>query len=199
MVDFFVNGKTINEISQIYNFSKLTVSRNIKILIGESEYKKLLKLSRENKEINFENTISQKSIQKNISQTQDSNNYLSETEFFEIAPLDSEISYEKQKDFASSPISEISFPKIVYIVVDKKIELETKFLRDYPNWRFLSDEELNRKTIEIHYDLKSAKRFCSKDQKVLKVPNPEVFKAVASILVSRGISRIVASEQLISL
>ena len=200
MVDFFIDGKTINEISQIYNFTKLTVSRNIKILIGESEYKRFLKKNKENNEINFENTISQKSIQKDISQTQESNNtYLSETEFFEIVPLDSEISYEKQKDFASSPISEVSFPKIVYMVVDKKIELETKLLKDYPNWRFLSEEELNRKVIEIHYDLKTAKRSCSKDQRVLKVPNPEVFKTVAPKLVARGISRIIASEQLISL
>ena len=177
MVDYFINGKNINDISQIFNFTKLTVSRNIKILIGESEYKKILKKNKYNNEINFENSISQGSFQENISQSQKSNNtYLSETEFFEIVPLDSEISDGKQKDFASSPISEITFPNIVYMIVDKKIELETKFLKDYPNWRFLSEEELDRKTIEIHFDLKTAKRFCSKDQKVIKVPTQKYLR-----------------------
>ena len=51
------------------------------------------------------------------------------------------------------------------MVVDKNIELETKYLREYPDWQFLSQEELNRKTIEIHADIKIAKRYCNKAQK----------------------------------
>ena len=39
----------------------------------------------------------------------------------------------------------------------------------------------------------------TKDQKVIKVPNTNVFKIVAPILISRGISRIVNSENLIAL
>ena len=85
------------------------------------------------------------------------------------------------------------------MIVDKKIELETKFLRDYPEWEFLPNEDLGRKCIEIYNDLKTAKRFCNKEQKVIKVPNTDVFKIVAPILISRGISRIVNSEQLIAL
>ena len=85
------------------------------------------------------------------------------------------------------------------MVVDKKIELETKLLRDYPHWDFLSEKDKNRKTIEIFFDLKIAKRSCSKDQKVIKVPNSDVFRIVAPILVSRGISRIVSSDLLIAL
>ena len=104
-----------------------------------------------------------------------------------------------QKDLSSVPISEIEFPKIVYMIVDKKIELETKYLKDYPDWRFLSQDELNRKTIEIYEDMKIAKRFCNKEQKVLKVPNTNVFKIVAPLLISKGISRIVSSEKLIAL
>ena len=85
------------------------------------------------------------------------------------------------------------------MVVDKKIELVIKLLKDYPEWQFLSQDELKRKTIEIFYDLKNAKRFCNKEQKVIKVPNTEVFKIVAPILLSKGISRIVSSEKLIAL
>ena len=85
------------------------------------------------------------------------------------------------------------------MVVDKKIELEVKLLKDYPEWQFLSENELSRKTIEIFSELKIAKRFCNKEQKVIKVPNTSVFRTVAPILLSRGISRIISSEKLIAL
>ena len=85
------------------------------------------------------------------------------------------------------------------MIVDKKIELEVKYLREFPDWEFLSKEELNRKTIQIYSELKKAKRFCSKDQKVIKVPNTEVFQIVAPLLLSRGISRIINDEKLIAL
>ena len=113
--------------------------------------------------------------------------------------LDLEIDNEAQKDLSSVPISEIEFPKIVYMIVDKKIELEVKHLKEFPNWEFLSKEELNRKTIQIFNELKNAKRFCTKDQKVIKVPNTKVFHLVAPLLLSRGISRIINEEKLIAL
>ena len=75
-----------------------------------------------------------------------------------------------QKEISSVPIDRLEFPNVLYMIVDKKIELETKFLKDFPEWQFLPEEELNRKTIEIFYDLKIAKRFCNKEQKVIKVP-----------------------------
>ena len=79
----------------------------------------------------------------------------------------------------------------------KKIELQTKYLKEYPGGN--SEEELNRKTIEIFFDLKIAKRSCNKEQKVIKVPNTNVFKIAAPILLQKGISRIVSSDKLISL
>mgnify|MGYP001342889253 CR=1 FL=1 len=85
------------------------------------------------------------------------------------------------------------------MIVDKKVELEVKYLNDYPEWQFLSQEELKRKTIEIYFDLKIAKDFCGKEQRVIKVPNTSIFRKVAPILLSRGISRIVSSGKLIAL
>ena len=49
------------------------------------------------------------------------------------------------------------------MIVDKKIELEIKYLKDYSDWQFLKDE-LNEKIIEIFHDLKIAKRLCNKEQ-----------------------------------
>ena len=119
--------------------------------------------------------------------------------FIEIAPIEYEMDNTSRPELSSVPISEIEFPKVVYMIVDKKIELETKSLKDYAEWQFLSLDELNRKTIQIFDDPKNAKRFCSKEQKVIKVPNTNVFKIVAPILVSRGISRIVSGDKLIAL
>ena len=85
------------------------------------------------------------------------------------------------------------------MIVSKNIELEIKLLSDYPEWEFLPNEDLKRKTIEIYFDLKIAKRNCNKEQKVIKVPNTDVFRIASSNLISKGISRIIAAKQLIAL
>ena len=123
----------------------------------------------------------------------------SEYNFVELAPLDYEIDNTLRKELSSVPINEVEFPKVVYMIVDKNIELEIKLLKDYPDWEFLPNEDLNRKTIEIHFDFKKAKRVCSKEQKIIKVPNTDVFEIASPILLSRGISRIVSAEKLIAL
>ena len=51
----------------------------------------------------------------------------------------------------------------------------------------------------LFFDLNLAKKSCNKDQKVLKVPNTNVFKIAAPILLAKGISRIVCAENLIAL
>ena len=119
--------------------------------------------------------------------------------FFEIAPIDYAIDNFSRKELSSVPISEVDFPKMVYMIVDKKIELEIKLLKDFPEWDFLPNEDLNRKTIEIFFDLNLAKRSCNKEQKVLKVPNTGVFRIAAPLLLKKGISRIVCAENLIAL
>ena len=204
MIRCFTLGKTLEELSQEFKCTKLTISRNLKKNLGEKKYKELSEL---NKSFILKDLESKKSISdcdktdlnfKNVER-----NFASEhfpvTPFIEITPLNYEIENSPQKDLSSVPISEVEFPKNVYIIVDKKIELQTKYLKDYPDWQFLSQDELNRKTIEIYIDLKIAKRFCNKEEKVIKVPNTEVFKIVAPLLLSRGISRIVSAEKLIAL
>ena len=191
----FINGKTIEDLATEFNCTKLTISRNLKKEIGEEKFKECInkiKLLHQNivnespeKELNFDEANNEES--NSISQ------------FMELTPLDYEIDNSPQKDLSSIPIEDIDFPKIVYMIVDKKIELEVKYLKDYPNWEFLSEDELDRKTIEIFTDLKNARRLCSKDHKVIKVPNSEVFQLVAPLLLSRGISRIVSEDKLIAL
>ena len=185
IIEGFMNGKTIDELSKKYNFTKITITRHLKKTINEEEFKNIVKRNNQN--------------ESNVNNVNSNENFEQIHRFVEITPLNLETDINNQKDLSSIPISEIELPKEVFMIVDKKIELETKFLRDYPDWQFLPKEDLNRMTIEIYFDMKIAKKFCSKEQKVIKVPNTSVFNLVAPFLVSRGISRIVCPDKLISL
>ncbi len=205
IIKSFYEGINIEQLSKEFNCTKLTISRNLKKILGEEIYK----------ELSNKNKFSEKLVKntekfwdaKNLINRKDEEIGLPNTNFFdsnakhfvELTPLNEEIDNTIQKDLSSINISEIEFPKIVYMIVETKIELQTKLLREYTDWQFLSEKELNRKTIKIFFNLKDAKRHCHKDHKVLKVPNPDVFRLVAPILTSRGITRIITDEKLIAL
>ncbi len=186
----FSNGISINKLSERFNCTELTISRNLKKILGNEEYKQILKRlsQKKNDKVKLKNAKPSKRV--NIS---------NEPFFVEIAPLNTNFYNEKQKDISSIPLASVIFPKTVYMVVDRKIELEIKFLRDFPEWQFLPEAELERKAIEIFADLKNAKISCNKDQKVIKVPNTNVFEIVAPILIARGISRMIKEDKLIAI
>ena len=217
MINCFSKGKTLDQLSAEFNITKLTVSRKLKKNLGEKKYNHFKNLNKEKEDSLLNNgsktedqlfeekrdDYQKEMINKfdNVNKNKNSSNdeIIDSSSFIEIAPLDSEIDINSQKDLSSVAISDVVFPNVVYMIVDKKIELEIKFLKDYPEWQFLSNNELNRKTIEIFFDISTARRFCHKEQKVIKVPNTNVFKVVAPILRSRGITRIVTSDNLIAL
>jgi len=215
LVENFKSGKSIDVLSKEFDCTKSTISRNLKKNLGDIKYKELIKKNKSSKEKNIgkkkynnillnkknDDAVFQKDLVdlKNSEKNRKGLDFVPLESFIEIAPIDYEMDNASRPELSSVPISEIDFPKVVYMIVDKKIELETKPLKDYAEWQFLSLNELNRKTIQIFDDIKNAKRFCSKEQKVIKVPNTDVFKVVAPILLSRGISRIVSGDKLISL
>ena len=208
----FLDNQSVDFLSEKFKCSKTTIIRNLKKSIGEAKYKDILnKLNAtfdKKDEILLENnnklTIDKNKINK-PDDTSLSLGKLNEDKinpfdsFIEITPLDHDFEDFSQKDISSIPLSEIKLPNVVFLIVKKEIELETKYLKDYPEWQFLPQNDLKRKTIEIHFDLKNAKRICNKDQRVIKVPNTDVFRIVAPILISRGISRLVTAENLISI
>ena len=213
IVKSFKSGKAINELSEKYACTVPTIIRNLKKSLGDTEYKEFLnkgksleEKSRKNKknaslkekvvseDLNND-SINSKLLNENIS----ASNFAPIDSFFEIAPIAYEVDDSSRKELSSVPISEVYFPKVVYMVVDKKIELEIKLLKDFPEWEFLPQDDLNRKTIEIFFDLNLAKRSCNKEQKVLKVPNTDVFRIASPVLLEKGISRIVCAELLIAL
>ncbi len=215
IVKSFKSGKTIDSLSEKYNCTNTTIIRNLKKSLGDSKFKESLKISKSLEEKSRRNKIKNNSSLKEKFDKEDFNydsinsKLLNENikasdfapidSFFEIAPIAYEVDDSSRKELSSVSISEVDFPKVVYMVVDKKIELEIKLLKDFPEWEFLPQDDLNRKTIEIFFDLNLAKRSCNKEQKVLKVPNTDVFKIAAPVLLQKGISRIVCAENLIAL
>ncbi len=211
----FRSGEEIVTLSKKHNCSNATIIRNLKKNLGESKYKELFNKSKvlkknsttkKNQNIDLVETNSDNEDFKNdsneskfLNENITASNFAQNDSFFEIPPIDYEMDNSSRKELSSIPISEVDFPKVVYMIVNKKIELEIKILKDFPEWEFLPNDDLNRKTIEIFFDLNLAKRSCNKEQKVLKVPNTNVFKIAAPVLISKGISRIVCAENLIAL
>ena len=206
----------IDALAQKNSCTNSTIIRNLKKNLGELKYKELINKGKSLKEksktnknqannllkINFDNEENlkrdyeeHKFLNANIS----SSNFAPIDSFLEIAPIDYEIDNSSRKELSSVPLSEVDFPKVVYMIVDKTIELEIKLLKDFPEWQFLPQDDLSRKTIEIFFDLNLAKRSCNKEQKVLKVPNTDVFRIASPALIAKGISRIVCAENLIAL
>ena len=211
----FKSGIAVGVLSQKYNCTNSTIIRNLKKNLGELKFKELFNKSKSQKgkpkinknptnnlqKTNFDIEDSQKdfnnpeALNKNIIDS----NFVPIDSFFEIPPLEYEMDNSSRKELSSVPVSEVDFPAVVYMIVDKKIELEIKLLKDFPEWEFLPQDDLDRKTIEIFFDLNLAKKSCQKEQKVLKVPNTDVFRIAAPSLISKGISRIVCPETLIAL
>ena len=187
----FKNGLSIKELSLKYKFSIQTISKHLKNNLDESLFSKIKNQDknrgRKDYKVNRHNIKNTPEIDKDIHP------------FFEIIPLSENIEFEKQKEISSIPLIDINFPKVVFMIIDKKIELEIKLLKDFTEWQFLPEEDLQRKTIRIFSDQKKARKICSSTQKLIKVPNPNVFSLVSDRLISKGITRIIFDDLLVAL
>ena len=141
----FKTGIPIDVLSQKHNCTNSTITRNLRKSLGEIEYKELLNKSKPLKEkskiFKKQNNDFKGSNFYNEELKNDSNdpsdlnenftvsNFAPIDSFFEIAPIDYEIDDSSRKELSSVPLSEADLPRIVYMVVDKKIELEIKLLK----------------------------------------------------------------------
>lgn len=202
-----MDGYKIKQISNKFGFSSQTITRQLQNIIGKDEFLRIKKLGKDSEEKikknsdtisssfndneNVENSLLNRDINLNDQKLEDS--------FFEIAPLISDVEFDKQKDISSKPIDKFELPNTVFMIVDSKIELEPKLLKEYSEWEFLPNEDLKRKTLEIFSDQRVAKSKCNKNQKLIKIPNSKVFLIASKFLKSRGISRIIFYDNLLSL
>ena len=209
IIQSFIQGNSIEEIAKHFDFTKLTISRNLKKSLGEEKYKAIVKASKlglasdnkndsNNNFKDYSNASSSDNFVENDLDMQFEEDMALKFEFVEIKPIN-DFFDEQQKDISSISINSIEFPKILYLIITNKFELQIKRIKDYPEWQFLPLEDLERNSIEVFDTSKTAKLLCNKDQKVIKVPNTDVFKIVAPILINKGISRIINNEKLIAL
>ena len=216
-------GETTFDLSSRFQCSVSTIDRTVKTLISETEYKTL---KQKRKEINKKKITSQSDEVKNkSSEDEEEENFVInevnkslqtstdaedsdlnqaqqdfENVFEEIVPLISSFGFEKEEQKADVQILKMdSLPECVYMLVDKKVELEAKFISDLPEWSFLPENELKRNAIILYSNQRSAKRNCSRNQRVIKIPNSNVFDMTKSYLLSKGITRLILEDTLISL
>ena len=130
----------------------------------------------------------------------DKNNQNFDENFEEIAPLVSGFDFDLKKQKSDFEILDYEcLPESVYMIVDKKVELELQLISDLPEWSFLPEEELQRKAILLFANQRSAKRICSRSQRVIKIPNTSIFKLSKSYLISKGITRLILEDSIIGL
>ena len=196
ILNSFVNGINLKLLSEKYQLSQATIVRQLKNNLGEDKFKVLRDNNKSKKEKNkilIEDLVSENNLEKSIK----NNNF--EQEFVEVVPITDGIELDNQKDLASEPLSEANLPNVVYMLVDKNIELLPKMLKEYPEWGFLPQEDLNRMSLEIFDDHNYAKKLCTKNQKLIKVPNPNVFLIASSSLKAKGITRIIFNNSLLAI
>ena len=193
ILNLFINGIDLNQISESYEFSLATIVRQLKNMIGVDAFKKY-KLKKKNIQ-KVQNNPSH--LENNLNSKFDNENF--EEKFIEVIPITDQIQFDRQKELTSEPITEAKLPEIVYLIVDKKIELVPKLLKDYPAWSYMPEEDLKRVTLEIYADQKNAKKCCSKNEKTIKIPNSKVFIIASKLLKSKGITRVIFNDLLFSL
>ena len=145
-----------------------------------------------------EDSLSEDKKNKNHHLEESSQNF--DKNFEVIAPLIVGFDFNlKNKESDFEILNYESLPESVYMIVDKKVELDLQPISDLPEWSFLPENELKRNAILLFSNQRTAKRSCSRNQKVIKIPNTSIFQISKSYLLSRGITRLILEDSLIAL
>ena len=128
------------------------------------------------------------------------NNQNIDNNFELIEPLSAGFDFDQVQEKSDFEILNFeSLPDSVYMIVDKKVELDLQLIADLPEWSFLPENELKRNAILLFANQRSAKRICSRNQRVIKIPNTSVFKISKPYLISKGITRLILEDSIIAL
>ena len=197
IVNSFVSGINLKTLAEKYKLSQTTIVRQLKNKLGVNKFNQLKNKNNESKKV--KKTILKEgfSSNNNLYPIHEIDEF--EEKFIEVIPIADGIELDNQKELASEPLQEVILPETVYMLVDKNIELLPKMVKEYPEWSFLPQHDLNRMTLEIFDDHNYAKKLCSKSQKLIKIPNPNVFLMASNSLKSKGITRIIFNNLLLAL
>ena len=120
-------------------------------------------------------------------------------QFHEVAILTGVTHVDSHEPVACQPIGPGVLPDSVYILVDKVVELDPRPLSDFPELGSLDASDQERQALCLYASPRSAKRQCGRNQRVIRVPDTNVFTLTTSYLLARGITRLVLEGSLIAL
>ena len=119
--------------------------------------------------------------------------------FQEIAVLSVDLPQVSRERVSCLPFAAGVLPNSVYMLVDKTVELDPKPLSEFPELGVVNPEELNLQALCLFSSPRSAKRQCGRGQRVIKVPDTQVFERTSRHLLARGITRLVLEGAMYSL
>lgn len=97
------------------------------------------------------------------------------------------------------PLSVANLPKTCYLVIDRSAELITRPLKDFGDLGLIPSLENQQKTLPIFDNHRVAKRFSTKRDRVIKVPDSQVLHKASNHLQAKGITRLLIDGQVYSL
>ncbi|AUT00835.1 transposase [Nostoc sp. CENA543] len=97
------------------------------------------------------------------------------------------------------PLSVAPLPKTCYLVIDRSSELITKPLKDFGDLGQIPSLETQQRTLPVFDNHRVAKRFSTKRDRVIKVPDSKMLHKARTHLQAKGITRLLIDGQVYSL
>lgn len=97
------------------------------------------------------------------------------------------------------PLTEAILPRTCYLVIDRGAELITRPLREFGDLGQIPSQEFGERTLPVFDNHRVARRFSSKRDRVIKVPDSRMFQKTRSHLQAKGITRLLFDGRVYSL
>ncbi|MEC4813555.1 MAG: transposase [Scytonema sp. PMC 1069.18] len=97
------------------------------------------------------------------------------------------------------PLSAANLPKTCYLVIDRSSELITRPLKDFGDLGHIPNLETQQRTLPVFDNHRVAKRFSTKRDRVIKVPDTKMLHKARNHLQAKGITRLLIDGQVYSL
>ena len=113
-----------------------------------------------------------------------------------------DVSYRTDKslsDVKILPLSQASFPRTCYLVIDRCAELIVKPLSEFADLGMIPTEENREKTLPVFDNHRIAKRFSHRRERIIKVPDGRMLQKTSRYLQDKGITRLLIDGQIYSL
>ncbi|MEA5502134.1 transposase [Halotia wernerae UHCC 0503] len=97
------------------------------------------------------------------------------------------------------PLSAAPLPKTCYLVIDRASELITRPLKEFGDLGQIPSLETQQRTLPVFDNHRVAKRFSTKRDRVIKVPDSKLLHKASTHLQAKGITRLLIDGQVYSL